>query len=348
MCRLRPDGEGSGGLGVRIASTYAGLFAFHLVVWGYALWIFRAYPALLGDAVLAYTLGLRHAVDADHIAAIDNVTRKLMQAGQRPVTVGLFFSLGHSSVVILAFILLALAASDSHLMQLRTVFSVVGVSVSAAFLFAIALVNGLSLRGVWRAFRQTKRTGRHAEDDLDQLMAGRGLIARLLRPAFALVGESWHMYPLGALFGLGFDTATEVGMLGLSAAAVTQGAPLWSLIVLPALFTAAMTLVDTTDSVLMLGAYGWAFVNPVRKLYYNLAITLISVLVAVVIGLVEVLSLIGQTFGLDRGAWRAIAALNNNFGLVGYLIIGVFVVGWIASALMYWLLGYDRLEIASE
>jgi high-affinity nickel-transport protein len=192
-----------------------------------------------------------------------------------------------------------------------------------------------------------KTGGRYVDEDLDLLLAGRGLLGRLFRPAFRLVGESWHMYPLGMLFALGFDTATEIAVLGMSSAGVAQGAPLWSLLALPAMFTVGMTLVDTTDSVLMLGAYGWAFVKPIRKLYYNMTITAVSVLVAVVIGGIEALGVIGHELGLAHGVWGAVAALNDNFGGLGYLIVGIFVLSWIVSAVVYRLHGYDRIEVAS-
>jgi high-affinity nickel-transport protein len=338
-----------GSLKGRIGRVYAGLIAFNVAVWIYSLWAFHTHPVLLGAAVLAYTFGLRHAVDADHVAAIDNVTRKLMQAGERPVGVGLFFSLGHSTVVIIAFVVLALAATgmNAGFGRFKETASLIGAGVSVAFLFAIALANTLILLGVWRAFRRVKTGGRYVEEDLDLFLADRGLLGRLFRPAFRLIDKSWHMYPLGVLFGLGFDTATEIAVLGMSAAGGAQGAPLWSLLALPAMFTAGMTLVDTTDSVMMLGAYGWAFVKPIRKLYYNMTITAVSVLIAVVIGGVEALGVIGHELRLARGVWGAIAALNGGFGMLGYLIVGIFVVSWIVSAAVYRLRGYDRIEVTA-
>jgi high-affinity nickel-transport protein len=334
-------------LRARIARLYVGLIVFNVAVWAFSLWAFRAHPLLLGSAILAYTFGLRHAVDADHIAAIDNVTRKLMQSGRRPVDVGLFFSLGHSTVVIVAFIVLALTATalDTKLARFNETASLVGAGVSVSFLFAIAAVNALILVGVWRSFQRVKAGGRYIEDDLDLLLAGRGLLARLFRPLFRMIGESWHMYPLGFLFGLGFDTATEIAVLGMSAAGAAQGAPLGSLLAFPLMFTAGMTLVDSTDSVLMLGAYGWAFMKPVRKLYYNMTITLMSVLIALVIGGVEALGVIGHELGLAHGVWGAVAALNDSFGALGYLVVGIFATSWIVSAVVYRLRGYDRIEV---
>jgi high-affinity nickel-transport protein len=317
---------------------------FNFAIWVFSLRAFHAHPVLLGAAALAYTLGLRHAVDADHIASIDNVTRKLMQDGKKPVSVGLFFSLGHSSVVVLAFVVLAMASGDDGLFWFKPAASIIGAAVSAMFLFAIALVNGFSLLGTWRAFRRVRTGGTYEADDLDLLYTGGGLLGRMFRPAFTLIEQSWHMYPLGVLFGLGFDTATEIAVLGLSATGVAQGLSLWSLLALPALFTAGMTLVDTADSILMLGAYGWAFVRPIRKLYYNLTITLVSVVIAVVIGGLEALGLVGQAFKLAGAPWRVIARLNDGFGTLGYLILGIFTAAWIGSVLAYRLLGYDRFE----
>jgi high-affinity nickel-transport protein len=185
----------------------------------------------------------------------------------------------------------------------------------------------------------------YVDEDLNVLLAGRGLLARLFRPMFRLIRRSWHMYPLGFLFGLGFDTATEVGLLGISAAQGAQGMSIWTIMVFPALFTAGMSLVDTTDSILMLGAYGWAFIKPIRKLYYNMTITFVSVLVALLVGGIEALGLIGGQFGLKGLFWNGIGKLNDNFGAIGFLIIGIFVVSWIASAIIYRARGYDLLEV---
>jgi high-affinity nickel-transport protein len=335
--------EGAGG---RIVVLYAILAAANVLAWVWALIAFRDYPLQLGTAFLAYTFGLRHAVDADHIAAIDNVTRKLMQEGKRPAAAGFFFSLGHSTVVWVGAVAIALAtaAFRDKIDAFKAIGGVAGTLVSASFLFAIAIMNIFILAAVYKTFRRVKAGETYAEEDLDMLLSGGGFIARMFRPLFRAIGKSWHMYPLGLLFGLGFDTATEIGLLGLSATSASQGMPLWSILVFPALFTAGMSLVDTTDSVLMLKAYGWAFVKPVRKLYYNMTMTFVSVLVALIIGSLETLNLIGDKLELKGGFWETIGAINDNFGTFGYVVIGVFAGTWAISVLFYRLMDYDRLE----
>jgi high-affinity nickel-transport protein len=347
---LRCLSDGAGGLRGRIIGIYALLIAANVAAWAWALSAFHAYPVLLGTAFLAYGFGLRHAVDADHIAAIDNVTRKLMQEGKRPLAAGLYFSLGHSTVVVLGSIGVAVtaAAFRDRLADFQTVGGVIGTSISAAFLLLIATINVVILVNVYRAFRRVKSGKPVGDEELNLMMAGGGLFARACRSLFRLIEASWHMYPLGFLFGLGFDTATEVGLLGISAAEASGGLSIWSILVFPALFTAGMTLIDTTDSILMVGAYGWAFVKPIRKLYYNLTITFVSVVVAVMVGGVEALGLLADRFGLQGGFWSAVSALNDNFGALGYLIIGIFALSWIVSLLLYRFNGYDRLELASS
>jgi nickel/cobalt transporter (NiCoT) family protein len=330
--------------------VYVLLIGANIAAWAWALIAFHSYPVLLGTAALAYAFGLRHAFDADHIAAIDNVTRKLMQEGKRPVGVGLFFSLGHSTVVVALSIAIAAAATtlQSRFGEFTRFGGVVGTLVSAAFLFVIAAANVVVLISIYRTFQTVKNGGKFVEEDLDLMLAGRGLMVRMFRRFFRLIERSWQMFPLGVLFGLGFDTATEVGLLGMSATQAAQGLPIWSILVFPALFTAGMTLMDTTDSVLMLGAYGWAFAKPMRKLYYNLTITAVSVVVAVVVGGLETLNLIGAQLGLIDGGgfWGAIGAINDNFGALGYLIVGIFVVAWLAAIAIYRVKRYDEIETA--
>ena len=334
----------------RVAAIYVALVAANLAAWGWALVAFRSYPLLLGTALLAYGLGLRHAMDADHIAAIDNVTRKLMQQGDRPVAVGLFFSLGHSTIVVLASVAIAAtaAALQSRFGEMRHIGGMIGTLVSSSFLLAIAVMNCFILAAVYRAFRRVRAGQSYVEEDLDMLLGGGKLMARVFRPLFGMIRRSWHMYPLGFLFGLGFDTATEIGLLGISAAEAAKGLPVWTILVFPALFTAGMSLVDTTDSILMLGAYGWAFTKPIRKLYYNLTITAVSVVVALLVGSIEALGLIGDKLALRGGFWDGVNALASNFGLLGYVIVGLFVVSWVIAAVIYRLRDYDALDRATE
>jgi nickel/cobalt transporter (NiCoT) family protein len=330
----------------KITGMYGILIAVNLLAWAWALTTFRGNPALLGAALLAYSFGLRHAFDADHIAAIDNVTRKLMQEGKRPISVGFFFSLGHSSVVVALAVGIAVtaAALQSHFDSLKSVGGVIGTLVSSLFLFAIAAANVLVLMGVWRAVQNVRRGGKFVEEDLDMLLANCGLLSRLFKRLFRLVEHSWQMYPLGFLFGLGFDTATEVGLLGISAAEAAKGMSIWSILVFPVLFTAGMSLVDTTDGMLMTGAYGWAFIKPIRKLYYNLFITFVSVMVAVVIGGIESLGLIGDQFQLNGWFWDGIGVINDNFGALGYVIVGLFVVSWTVSTVIYRVKRYGEIK----
>jgi nickel/cobalt transporter (NiCoT) family protein len=334
-----------GALKAKTAFLYIVLISANVLAWLWALVAFRDQPLLLGTASLAYTFGLRHAVDPDHIAAIDNVTRKLMQEGKRPISAGFFFAIGHSTVVVIASLLVALSvgALEANFAWFKTIGGVIGTGVSAAFLLVIALINALILISVYRAFTALRRGEHVTEEALDRLLSGRGFLSRLLRSLFAVIRRSWHMYPLGFLFGLGFDTASEVGLLGISAAQGSAGLSASSLLIFPALFTAGMSLVDTTDGVLMVQTYGWAFIKPVRKIYYNLTMTLISIVVALLIGGIEALGLLADRFGLQGGFWDFVDQVNESFGLLGYLIIGVFVAGWIISVLIYRIQGYDQI-----
>jgi len=333
-------------LRAKTIGVYAVLTVINALAWIWALVEFRDYPVLLGTASLAYTFGLRHGVDPDHIAAIDNVTRKLMQEGKRPLYAGFFFALGHSTVVVIAsvFVALSVAALQARFQGFKEIGGVIGTGVSALFLLGISLANIAILISVYRVFAAVKRGDRLIEDDLHEVLAQRGLLGRMLRSLFGIITRSWHMYPLGLLFGLGFDTASEVGLLGISAAQGSAGLPVWSILVFPALFTVGMSLVDTTDGVLMVNAYGWAFIKPIRKLYYNLTITLVSIVVALLIGSVEALGLLEDRLGLTGGFWNFIGALNDNFGALGYLIIGIFAVSWLVSVAFYRLSGYDEIE----
>ena len=332
----------------RLIALYALLVGVNVGAWAWALAAFYHYPVLLWTAFLAYTFGLRHAVDADHIAAIDNVTRKLMQEGKRPVAVGFFFSLGHSTIVfgLSAAIALTSVALKDRFDSLESIGGIIGTLVSAIFLLVIAIANIFILMALVRIFLRVKRGGGYVDEDLDLILSKRGFFGRIFRNLFRLIDQSWQMYPVGFLFGLGFDTATEVGLLGISATAAAKGLSIWSILVFPTLFTAGMALIDSTDSILMLGAYGWAFIKPIRKLYYNLTITFVSILVALMIGGIEVLGLIGDELGWKGGFWKSMDSLNDNFGTIGFVIIGVFVISWAASYVVYRMNRYDEIEVS--
>jgi high-affinity nickel-transport protein len=327
----------------KIALMVGFLIAFNVFAWVWAFAACRDHPLLLSTALLAYSFGLRHAVDADHIAAIDNITRKMMQQGKRPVAVGLFFSLGHSTIVVLLSLVVAITAHALHgsFENYKAIGGIISTLASAFFLFTIAGANMFILMNTWRGFQHVKNGGELAEDDLDMLLSGGGLMARIFRRMFRLIDRNWHIYLLGILFGLGFDTATEVGLLGISATTASNGLSPWAILVFPTLFCAGMALADTSDGILMLGAYGWAFQKPVRKLYYNLTITALSVGVAMVVGGIETLGLMQDKLGLGGPFWDIVGKINDNFGLLGYGIIGLFIMGWLASVVIGRFLRYD-------
>ena len=299
---------------------------FWLVTWLSA----RQYMILLGAGLLAYGFGLRHAVDADHISAIDNTTRRLMQMGKRPVGVGFFFSLGHSTIVLVMCMLLALGAGyvEHRLPQFKSIGAVVGTVVSSVFLYLIGIINLFVLIDLAKQYRASH--GNPTDQEIECGLDNRGLLGRLLGPLLKLVTKSSQMYFIGLLFGLGFDTATEVGILALSAKSGGAGIPIWAIMLLPILFTVGMCLVDTLDGFLMLGAYGWAFVRPARKLYYNAGITTLSVVVAFVVGTAELAQMLS---GSERGA---IAGWINRIDLdnAGFVIVGLFAVAWAGAVAM--------------
>lgn len=338
LCRIFDDSAAD--VRARIVAMFALLGAANAGAWALAFVAFHARPALIATALLAYTFGLRHAVDADHISAIDNVTRKLMQENKRPVAVGFYFSLGHSTIVVALSLAIAFAATgvQRSFPTLQHLGGLIGTSISALFLYAIAIVNLLVLLAVIRAFRALRQGHGYNSESLDEFLMQRGLIGRLCRPLFKLIDRSWKMYPLGVLFGLGFDTATEIGLLGIAAIEAGKGLPIFTILIFPLLFTVGMSLIDTSDGILALGAYGWAFVRPVRKLYYNMTITLVSVLVAVFVGTIELLSVFVPRFG----------NLGDDFSLLGFAIVGIFAVSWGASVLVYKARRYDRLEPAES
>jgi len=327
----------------KISAIYMLLLAVNGTALAWAAIALADRPALLGTAFLAYVLGLRHAVDADHIAAIDNVVRKLMQEGKRPVSVGLFFSLGHSLAITLAVGAIAAAAFalEGRFQQFKSIGSIVSTGASAFFLLAIAGINLVILRSVWRSFRRARRGEPVAEQELDLLLSGRGLLARIFRPLLRMVSRSWQMFPIGLLFGLGFDTATEISLFAVAASQASGGMTFATVMIFPALFTAGMTLIDTTDSVLMVGAYGWAFLNPIRKIWYNLTITAISVVVALLIGGIEALGLIAGKLGLEGAFWATVGDLNHGLANFGFLVVGVFIASWAVS---YFIYRWQRLD----
>jgi high-affinity nickel-transport protein len=295
----------------------------------------------LGTGILAYTLGMRHAFDADHIAAIDNTTRKLLNDGDRPLSVGFFFSLGHSSVVFVLAVLLnfGIRGLGAQLRNggstLHSSTNLIGTSVSAGFLFLIAALNLVILAGIVKVFR-AMRTGAYDDAELERLLDSRGLMMRFLGPLARRVDTTWKMYPVGFLFGLGFDTATEVALLVLASTSVVAGLPFYAILSLPVLFAAGMSLFDTIDGCFMNFAYDWAFAKPIRKIYYNLTITALSVFVAVFIGGVEVLGLLAQDAHLGGSFWSFVEHFNIN--TAGFFLVGVFVVTW-TIALAVWRFG---------
>jgi nickel/cobalt transporter (NiCoT) family protein len=336
---------------LRSWSMFAVIVALHVIGWGTLVLVVE--PAHLsvghkafgiGIGLTAYTLGLRHAFDADHIAAIDNTTRKLMNDGQRPLSVGFFFSLGHSSVVFGLALLIAVGLKaisgpvekDSSTLHHYT--SLIGTSVSGAFLYLIAIINVAILVSILRVFARMRR-GHFDEDELEAQLNNRGLLNRVLGRFTKSITASWQMYPVGLLFGLGFDTATEVALLVLAGTSAAAGLPWYAILCLPVLFTAGMCLLDTIDGSFMNFAYGWAFSNPVRKVYYNITITGLSVVVALLIGSVELLTLLADQLGWSGRFWSWLGGVDLN--AIGFLIGGLFVVTW-AGALLIW--RYARIE----
>ena len=319
---------------LRLGGFGAAVAGLHALGWGLFLAYSRHNPALAGLGTLAYTFGLRHAFDADHIAAIDNTTRKFLQDGKRPLGVGFFFSLGHSTIVFALAAGLAIAAKtvNSRIPALQSYGGTIGAGVSGTFLWIIGVLNLLVLLDVARVFR-AMRHGAYDQERLEQRLLDRGLTNRFLGGVTRRIRASWQMYPVGLLFGLGFDTATEVGLLALAAGVATHHVPFLAVISLPLLFAAGMSLMDTADGAFMSQAYGWAFSNPVRKVYYNLTVTTLSVTVALLIGTVELLQVAAGRLALDGAFWRFLADLD--FGRLGYVIVALFVLTW-AGSLALW------------
>ncbi|GGX73913.1 HoxN/HupN/NixA family nickel/cobalt transporter [Streptomyces anandii] len=336
---------------VRVGGMAAFVLALHVIGWFTLAGIVAPEHYSIGTksfgvgiGVTAYTLGMRHAFDADHIAAIDNTTRKLMNEGKRPLSTGFWFSLGHSSVVFVLALLLSLGVKaltgpvrDDN-SELHDVTGLIGTTVSGTFLYVIAAINLVILAGIWKVFRQM-RSGHFDEAALEEQLNNRGFMNRLLGRVMNSVTKPWQMYPLGLLFGLGFDTATEIALLVLAGSGAASGLPWYAILCLPVLFAAGMSLLDTIDGSFMNFAYGWAFSKPVRKVYYNLTVTGLSVAVALLIGTVELLGLLAQQLGLHGAFWHWIAGLDLN--VVGFVIVGLFFATWIL-ALVVWKAG--RIE----
>lgn len=322
----------------RLAGFYGFVGLLHAVGWGLYLHYSAAHPALIGLGFVAYMFGLRHAFDADHIAAIDDTVRFLLQKGQKPLGVGFFFSLGHSTIVLVLSIAVAFAASAlvSEIPQMKEVGGLIGAGVSGAFLWLIGILNLAVLLDILGVWRQAK-TGTHSHAHLEVLLAKRGLMNRLFGGRLSgMIRHSWQLYPLGLLFGLGFDTASEVALMGMTAGAAAGSLPIPAVLCLPLLFAAGMSVMDTTDGVLMSKAYNWAFLNPLRKIFYNLATTGLSVAVALVIGTIELAQVMVRLLGLSGGVFDTIAQID--FGVMGYLIVGLFLLAWVVS-FGWWKLG---------
>lgn len=334
----------------KVVGLYIVLIAFNIAAWICAIVAFAGNAVLLGAAVLAYTFGLRHAFDADHIASIDTVTRKLMQQNKRPTTVGLHFAIGHSLALVVFVIGVAmLAAWGSNAGQFSFMDSaavVAGKSFSASFLIVMAVLNLTIARSAYLAFRRVRSGEPYTDEDFDILLNQRGFLSRIFRALFRLVDKSWHMTIIGFLFGLGFDTATEASLLGIAGVEAAKGLSVWVILVFPALFAAGMALMDTTDSILMVRAYGWAYRNPIRKLYYNVTITIVSAVVALVVAGIEILALVSDQFGLKGQLWDQVNSLSEHWELIGILVVSLFFVSWFISNLVYRIGGHHKIDSA--
>jgi high-affinity nickel-transport protein len=314
------------------ASGYALIIAaLHALGIALLLPAVAAHPAVLGIGFLAYTLGLRHAFDADHIAAIDGVVRKLVQERRDPLGVGFFFSLGHSTVVfVLAVAMVVLTRAATSLPALREIGGFVGTLVSGGFLVLIGIINLIIWFDILVLFRKMQRAPDAGQSALDDVLSASGIVARFAKPLFALVKSSRQAYPIGFLFGLGFDTASEIALLGIAAAAAATALPLVNVLALPLLFAAGMTLMDTLDGIFMTRAYHWAFSTPLRKLYYNLTVTGLSVVAALAIGSLELASVLGRSLGSASGFWAGVQQID--FGSVGFGLVTLFALTWLLAA----------------
>jgi nickel/cobalt transporter (NiCoT) family protein len=322
----------------RIGALYGVIALLHCLGWGLYLHYTARYPALVGLGLVAYLFGLRHAFDADHIAAIDDTVRYMLRTGDRPLGVGFFFALGHSTVVAALALAITFAAPalTREIPQLQSLGGVIGAGVSGVFLWVIGILNLLVLLELLQVWQQA-RTGVHSHAHLEELLARRGLLNRLFGGRLRrLRTRSWQMYPLGLLFGLGFDTASEIGLLAMTAGASAGNLPIPAVLALPILFAAGMTLMDTTDGILMVKAYDWALLNPVRRIFYNVTTTGVSAAVALVIGSVELLQVLVRALGLHGGLYDTIDQLD--FGVLGYVVVGLLLLAW-GGSVAVWKLG---------
>ena len=329
-----------------MAALYVAIGAATVASFAITYAIARSWAIFAGLGITAFVLGLRHGVDADHIAAIDNTTRKLLRDGQRPLTVGTWFSLGHSTIVVglVVALVVATGAIETHLTAVRALGTILGTAISGAFLFVIGAINLVIVAEVYRLFRGL-RDRTLDERALDAQLAQRGLMARYLGRWFRLIERPVQIYPVGLLFGLGFDTASEIALIGLSVTVgVTGSVPLPAVLVLPVLFLCGMVIVDTTDGIAMRYAYGWAFARPLRKVYYNLTLTVISVLVAFVVGGLEIAAVLASELGLTGTLATALARID--FLTIGYAIVALFLLVWGGALLLYRWRGYDRWDSA--
>jgi high-affinity nickel-transport protein len=320
----------------KLGSLYGIIAVLHVLGWGLFIGVASRYPAFAGAGVLAYTFGLRHAFDADHISAIDDTTRFMLQKGKRPLGVGFFFSLGHSTVVLSLCLGLAVAAKavQSKIPEFQDVGGTIGASVSGVFLWIIGILNLIVMLEIVKLWRQMKQ-GTYHREHLEELLLQRGFVNRLLGGrAQKFINHSWQLYPLGLLFGLGFDTASEVGLLALTGGVATQHVSFLAVLSLPILFAAGMSLMDTTDGALMSKAYGWAFSSPLRKIWYNITTTGLSVAVALVVGTIELLQVLSGKLGW-HGPFFAFLTTKLDFGVLGYLIVGMFLVAWAGSVVLW-------------
>ena len=326
---------------IRLAGLYGVIALLHVVGWGLYLYYSAQHPALVGLGFVAYMFGLRHAFDADHIAAVDDTVRYMLQRGKRPLGIGFFFSLGHSTIVLALAIGIIVAATlvKDELPTWQNMGGIIGAGVSGTFLWVIGILNLIVLLDILKVWRQAS-TGKHGHDHLEELLARRGLINRIFGGRLKrLINHSWQMYPLGVLFGLGFDTASEIGLLAMTAGASAGNLPVAGVLSLPILFAAGMSAMDTTDGVLMTKAYNWAFVNPLRKIFYNITITSLSIVVALAIGTVELLQVFTRLLDLNGPFCDYMAGLD--FGILSYVVVGIFLVAWVVSLTLW---RYGRYE----